>query len=223
MENNIEIHIDNENQYNTENSVENFSENTVKLNNETTDKKSLIEDFIKLITQKLQPNKINTQLEQSKEEVNEEKNEQQLENNIQSNNLDKQKEEILVIDRFEDGFAVCENRLYGIIKADGSYLVKPKYKDIDKFTYGFAIVKAENYKEGLIDLNGYEIIPTVYDTINIINEKYVVVRQNFKEGLLETNGKMRLPVIYESVGENIVDDMVQVQLCGYLGIAKLMD
>jgi len=110
MENNIEIHIDNENQYNTENSVENFSENTVKLNNETTDKKSLIEDFIKLITQKLQPNKINTQLEQSKEEVNEEKNEQQLENNIQSNNLDKQKEEILVIDRFEDGFAVCENR-----------------------------------------------------------------------------------------------------------------
>ena len=110
MENNIEIHIDNESQYNTENSVENFSENTVELNNETTDKKSLIEDFIKLITQKLQPNKINTQLEQSKEEVNEEKNEQQLENNIQSNNLEKQKEEILVIDRFEDGFAVCENR-----------------------------------------------------------------------------------------------------------------
>lgn len=110
MENNIEIHIDNESQYNTENSVENFSENTVELNNETTDKKSLIEDFIKLITQKLQPNKINTQLEQSKEEVNEGKNEQQLENNIQSNNLEKQKEEILVIDRFEDGFAVCENR-----------------------------------------------------------------------------------------------------------------
>lgn len=93
--------------------MENNLENNNKMqNNNINEQHSLVQDFIDLITKKLQ-NEKQDNFESGEQDNclndNEHKNtEQQLQETQTTTEL--QKEKILVIDRFEGDYAVCENR-----------------------------------------------------------------------------------------------------------------
>lgn len=106
MQNNIETNINvefNDNEKEISDIVENNTNIETKnieqdiditKNNNTNEKSNLIQDFLEMITKKLQ----------QKEQL---ENQEQLKDAVQE---EIQQEKTLVIDRFEGDFAVCENR-----------------------------------------------------------------------------------------------------------------
>lgn len=119
-------------------------------------------------------------------------------------------------------FAVKVNGQYGIIKQDGSFLVNPKYDKIYSFEYGFAVVQTGIFSQGLINIHGYEIFPTVYQDIEVIDFKYIKAKKDYKWGLFETNGKILLPTIYDKI-HDIEDNCAEVFIGKDVGIAYFED
>jgi len=132
-------------------------------------------------------------------------------------------QEIRDVSQNPELFLIKEYGRRGIIKADGTYLLPPKYFDIEYFIEGTAIVKNDDVACGLIDLEGKEIIPIVYDSMVRVGSKYMKVGLGRKYGLLETNGKVVLPVIYDDIYGDVTDNAIFVKYGRYDGVAPFID
>jgi hypothetical protein len=91
---------------------------------------------------------------------------------------------------------------------DGTFPIKNKFKSASLFNNnGYAIVKNENDKFGLINKNGDEVIPLVYDSIMQSEPRnmgylFQILQRDrnnkFKEGLFDViNKKNILPINYD--------------------------
>ena len=79
----------------------------------------------------------------------------------------------------EYGYATFQKEkdgLFGLVKSDGSIILKPKYRKIDGFVNGHARVFSENKKWGLIDVEGELVIPTMYAAIDTLSEGMIAVK-----------------------------------------------
>lgn len=110
-------------------------------------------------------------------------------------------EEYYQIYAFVDGFAKTEkDGMYGFIDKTGKEVVSCKYSNIDDFKNGFAIVNDDDYKCGIIDSNGNEIVPCgTYDHIGDFENGLARVNKDEKYGLVDTTGRLIIPCIYDYV------------------------
>ncbi len=112
-----------------------------------------------------------------------------------------------------------QSGLYGIVDADGNYIVKPKYREVD-FNFGFKpgglyYVVDKNDKYGFINDEGKEIVQCKYDKISSFENGYAIVKiraggeYDFKHGLIDTTGKEVIALKYGRL-EYYPNDMVLV-------------
>ena len=95
-----------------------------------------------------------------------------------------------------------QSGLYGIVDAEGNYIVKPKYKEVD-FNYGYktglSYVVDKNDKYGYINEEGKEVVACKYDKVSSFENGLAVVKiktgeYDYKHGLMDSTGKEVIPV-----------------------------
>lgn len=94
--------------------------------------------------------------------------------------------------------------LYGFVNAEGKYIVKPIYKEVDfNFGYKTGISKVinKNDKVGFVNESGKEIIPCKYDNVRAFENGYAVVEVKSGEytsnyGLIDSLGREVIPLKY---------------------------
>ena len=84
---------------------------------------------------------------------------------------------------------------------DGKRLSEHKYDRI--LGLSGDLIKVEvNRKEGLIDKEGKEIVPTEYDSISISSQgHFAMLRRDWKSGMVDSQGREICPMKYDSLGD----------------------
>lgn len=91
---------------------------------------------------------------------------------------------------FIDGIQTTHrNGLFGFKREDGTELVPPKYKFVDEFHDGFCLVLDDYEKVGLINKQGKEILPCVFQEIVYPTEGIIKVRKGDFFGYYDTTGR----------------------------------
>lgn len=90
-------------------------------------------------------------------------------------------------------FVVSNEFGFGLLDKYGNLIVKPQYLEIREFKNECAIVRKKNNLFGVIDINGKEIIKTVFDYIDRDNISFRVYKNNKQ-------------VIYDNKGNIIIDN-----------------
>lgn len=115
-----------------------------------------------------------------------------------------------------------------INKETGEVIKTEKYDGIYDFTEGLAAVyyadrkllnggkqyTIDNYRCGFIDIDGNEIIPTIYDRAYPFSDGLAEVEKDGKFGYIDHDGKLVLPLEYDSV---------QPFIGGYAAVKKVDD
>lgn len=113
---------------------------------------------------------------------------------------------------FHDGLAVVGTRTdykspmtYGYIRKDGTSLTSIRYTSASDFESGYAVVgigSASQARQGLIDHNGKEILPPVYDAVSIYTDKdtskvAISLQRDGKHGLYVPEGNKLFEAEYD--------------------------
>lgn len=87
---------------------------------------------------------------------------------------------------------------YGCVDKDGHEVIPTEYRDARK---GPEVICVQNkdYKWGMLNLNGDEIAPFIYDIIGVFYGNYTIVKQNNKYGILNNGGELAVPVKYDHI------------------------
>lgn len=75
-----------------------------------------------------------------------------------------------------------------------------KYNCLCDFENGFASVR-NGEKWGIINTEGKEVVPCIYDMVHPFNDGLAVVLKNDKWGYVNTKGELVIPCIYESAND----------------------
>lgn len=90
----------------------------------------------------------------------------------------------------------CDIRfIYGISSAPAVEKVENSDSIFSKLkTYGLS-----NKFKGLLGKNAQELIPPIYDTMELLGEEYLIVSKNNKRGVYSLNGELICPVEYDTI------------------------
>lgn len=84
---------------------------------------------------------------------------------------------------------------YDILDKEVYNKIQQKYQLINDFQEGTSVVLDSCY--GLIDVQGDEILPCIYDTILELTNEYRIICKNSKYGFVDINGKICIECNYE--------------------------
>jgi hypothetical protein len=96
---------------------------------------------------------------------------------------------------------------------------KLKYDEVGDFNEGRAWVEI-NYKYGIVDLDGNEVIPLKYDKVGNFKEGRVEIELNGKYGFVDLEGNEVIPPKYDRFG-NFYDGIARVMLNRKWGVVDL--
>jgi len=106
---------------------------------------------------------------------------------------------------FENGFAVVEIQgKKGMINALGKLIIPPIYKWLEPFNK-HGLCRAENDSlYGILDRNGAEVLPFVYNRIGEFQEGLAVINQNDLYGYVNSKGNIVIPIELDFKMETLV-------------------
>ncbi len=100
---------------------------------------------------------------------------------------------------FIDGVQTTQrDGLFGFKLEDGTDIVEPQYKFVDKFHGDYCIVGRDNDKMGLIDRTGREILPCIYQEVNYPSDDRIRVNVNGLYGFADTDGNIVIQPQYRA-------------------------
>lgn len=103
-----------------------------------------------------------------------------------------------------------------LYSAKGEKLTAKPYEHIEVFfTNGFTKVRQNNLK-GMIDTNGAEIIPPIYQDVRSFVNGYSHVQNNYKHGYIDQKGDVTVPLIYDDMWD-YANGFSRVELNGKKG------
>jgi len=104
---------------------------------------------------------------------------------------------------FDDGIARVSlgssrsDQRWGILRADGTYLVEPRYDFLGAFNEdGLARYRVGNLF-GFVDQGGAEITPPIYENSGEFSHGLCAVLSDAKWGYIDTAGKVAIPLLYD--------------------------
>ena len=99
---------------------------------------------------------------------------------------------------FSNGYAVVQlNKKKGMIDKSGKLVIPCQYQWLEKFN-AVGICRAKNDSlYGLLDYNGAEVQPFVYDLIDELNKSLNIVVREGKYGYVSKTGKLTIPLSYD--------------------------
>lgn len=90
---------------------------------------------------------------------------------------------------FIDGIQTTErDGLFGFKREDGTVIFEPQYKFVDQFHGDYCLVFQDYNRCGLINRDGREIVPPLYDEINYPTDGMIRVRKGDLYGFFDTSG-----------------------------------
>ncbi len=104
--------------------------------------------------------------------------------------------------QFSDGLALIAKEIggsvkYGFIDKEG-VVIEPNFEEAKNFKDGFAPVKKDG-QWGLIDKAAKNIIPNIYQSLEVADDDLFVVSQKDKFGVINKKNKIALPLSYTKV------------------------
>ena len=100
---------------------------------------------------------------------------------------------------FIDGIQTIQRGdLFGFKREDGTIIVEPKYKFVDKFHDNYCLVYKDYNLCGLIDRDGREIVPPEYEEVNYPTDGMIRVRKNERYGFVDTTGALAIECQYRT-------------------------
>ena len=118
-----------------------------------------------------------------------------------------QEEDVVVVDDeecgcelvFIDGIQTTQDGDYfGFKRADGTVIVDNIYKFVDKFHGNYCKVFADYGRCGLINREGREVIPPVYEDVSYPAEGLIMVNDSGLYGFFDTLGRQRIPFTWRA-------------------------
>ena len=87
------------------------------------------------------------------------------------------------ISDYQNGLAKIKiDGKYGLIDENINIVYAPKWKSVEDFHNGYAVVVADNGKAGIINANGEIVLkPLYYDAIDSVNSSLLTRAENFKD------------------------------------------
>lgn len=113
-----------------------------------------------------------------------------------------------------------ENDKWGYADRNGRVIVQPKYDGYVGIKFGardYAKVESGG-KYGLINRNGRELTPFIYDNIEILNDNIAKVEQNGKHGIVDRYGDVVITPKYDEMEDAWLDMNLFVKKDGKYGI-----
>ena len=115
---------------------------------------------------------------------------------------------------------VCTNGLWGATGKGGKFRVEPRYDNLIR-TGGGRLITQIGERYGIIEGDGREVVPTVYDTVSI-NGEFITVGSNQLYRLLALDGSRFLNEIrYQRPPLSIGEGKVKVWIDGKMGLYTL--
>ncbi|MDX1445844.1 WG repeat-containing protein [Lishizhenia sp.] len=102
-------------------------------------------------------------------------------------------------------FPILKNGRWGVINAKGEIVVAPQYRGLSVFKYGMAVAKGEGDLCALVNLKNQELLPPIYDKIEILGKDVVRLFKQGEESLYQlSNQQILFAGIEQSsvIGEN---------------------
>ncbi len=100
---------------------------------------------------------------------------------------------------FVNGIQTIEdNGLFGFKSEDGTVIVEPKYKFVDKFHGDYCLVFHDYEQCGLINRRGEEIVPVEYNECGYPSDGMIRVRLDEQYGYFDTNGTLLINFQYRT-------------------------
>lgn len=103
---------------------------------------------------------------------------------------------------FKEGLAaVRQNGLYGFIDSSGKYVIEPAFDCATYFVNGITLVYKQK-QSYFIDKTGKVILPTVYRTMEFIDDhKAIITTRSKKWGIINVRtGRLLLDTLYSQIG-----------------------
>lgn len=100
---------------------------------------------------------------------------------------------------FVNGIQTIErDGLFGFKLEDGTVIVEPKYKFVDKFHGEYCLVFYDYGVSGLIDRSGRVIVPVQYEEVNYPTDGLIRFRENGLYGFYDTTGEVAIKPQYRT-------------------------
>lgn len=122
---------------------------------------------------------------------------------------------------FVDGIQTTRGHdgLFGFRLADGTEIVPPTYKYVDRFHNGYCRVYLDEGQCGMIDRSGAIVVPPIYDGMEYPSEGRIAVFRSMRVGYCDLYGREVIPATF-SQGASFSCGRAAVQLtdgrCAYI-------
>lgn len=97
-----------------------------------------------------------------------------------------------------NSWIVMKGYRYGLLSKDGSYLIKPKYRNVDRYFKKYVKLGNDN-NFGLYDEYGKVIIKPVYSQISPLYGKMFKTCKNYKYGIVDIEGNVILDNEFDDI------------------------
>lgn len=106
------------------------------------------------------------------------------------------------MDHFSDGLAAYkENGKWGYMDKVGHIKIKPRFDLAGYFTDGYAVIGQRfdecSYEFGIIDKEGYEIIPATYESVSTFHKGLAIAKKDNKFGFINRQDEQVIPFIFD--------------------------
>ena len=105
--------------------------------------------------------------------------------------------EIVFIDGIQ---TTSENGLYGFRRADGTVIAPNRYSFVDHFNGNYCKVYLEDTLCGMIDRDGNEIVPCIYEDLEYPSDGRIKAYRKGLHGYLDLHGNVVIPLQYPQSG-----------------------
>ena len=111
---------------------------------------------------------------------------------------------------FIDGIqTTTDGTLFGFKRADGTQIAPNIYRYVDKFHDGYCKVYLDDGQCGMIDRDGNQIVPCIYDDMEYPSCGRILAYKDNLFGYLDLQGRVRIPMQYLRAG-SFSEDRAQV-------------
>ncbi|MBK9318178.1 MAG: WG repeat-containing protein [Bacteroidetes bacterium] len=117
-------------------------------------------------------------------------------------------------------FIVCKyiegKSFYGVIDYKGNEVIKPKYDGIMLSPTESGFIFSLNEKMGIVDFNGVEVFPAIYNSILEFKDGLAAAELFNKWGFIDARGNVRIPFEFEDVN-SFHNELAMVKIYGKWG------
>ncbi|MBR1799748.1 MAG: WG repeat-containing protein [Bacteroidales bacterium] len=103
---------------------------------------------------------------------------------------------------FIDGIQTTQDgEFFGFKREDGVQITPNKYRYVGKFVDGYCIVYIDYGQCGMIDRDGREIVPCIYDKVEYPRDNRIKVVKNGLMGYTDLSGRVVIPIQYQACSD----------------------